>query len=125
MIRAGTRSQQRNGPILMSDSGRVSGHDTAPPTDSRFTAELDVTGLLCPIPVLRARRVLDDLKPGELLLVIASDPASVQDMPAFCKMAGHKLNMATRSSDRYMFEIEKRLTAPTDDTVAEPIRRVT
>ncbi|MBL4788182.1 MAG: sulfurtransferase TusA family protein [Kordiimonadaceae bacterium] len=86
---------------------------------------MDVTGLLCPIPVLRARRVLDDLKPGELLLVIASDPASVQDMPAFCKMAGHRLNMATKSENKYMFEIEKRQAAPTDDLIADPIRRAT
>jgi len=92
-------------------------------TENHFAEELDVTGLLCPIPVLRARRVLDNMQAGELLLVKASDPASVQDMPAFCKMAGHKLHMARIESDTYLFEIEKGQKRPTDDTEAAPIRR--
>jgi tRNA 2-thiouridine synthesizing protein A len=92
-------------------------------TDSRFTKELDVTGQLCPMPILRARRVLDDMEIGELLLVIASDPATVQDMPAFCKMTGHKLHMARVDDDKYLFEIEKRDERPDDEIEAEPIRR--
>lgn len=76
-------------------------------TDERFAARLDVTGMRCPMPVLRARRKLDDLTPGDMLLVIASDPAVVQDMPAFCSMAGHTLVMARVEEDRYLFEIRK------------------
>lgn len=76
-------------------------------TDERFAARLDVTGMLCPMPVLRARRKLDDLKTGDLLLVIASDPAVVQDMPAFCSMTGHTLVMARIENGKYLFEIEK------------------
>lgn len=68
---------------------------------------LDVTGLLCPIPVLRARRVLDTMKVGERLRVKASDPAAVHDMPAFCTMAGHKLVTARQTGSIIMFEIEK------------------
>ena len=90
---------------------------------TRFIQELDVTGLLCPLPVLRARRVLDNMKTGELLLVKASDPASVHDMPAFCKMTGHKLHMAHIEDGSYVFEIEKGDQCPTDDIEAEPIRR--
>ncbi len=75
-------------------------------------AKLDVTGLLCPMPVLRARRFLDNLNAGEILQVTASDPASVQDMPAFCKMTGHKLLMARAEDDTYIFEIEKREKEP-------------
>ncbi len=71
------------------------------------TITLDVTGLLCPMPVLRARRMLDELCPGDKLVVTASDPASVQDMPAFCAMAGHKLLIARESGDQFIFEIEK------------------
>lgn len=76
-------------------------------TDERFAARLDVSGMLCPMPVLRARRKLDDLSPGDLLLVIATDPAAVQDMPAFCTMAGHTLVMASVDGDKYLFEIRK------------------
>lgn len=68
---------------------------------------LDVTGLLCPLPVLRARRTLDNLKQGDTLVVTASDPASVQDMPAFCSMAGHKLVIAYEADGAFIFEIEK------------------
>jgi len=92
-------------------------------SNTRFAQELDVTGLLCPLPVLRARRVLDNMKAGELLLVKASDPASVHDMPAFCKMTGHKLHMAHVEGGSYVFEIEKATQRPTDDIEAEPIRR--
>lgn len=80
----------------------------------RFAKELDVTGHLCPMPILRARRVLDDMQAGELLLVIASDPATVRDMPAFCTMTGHKLHMASVEGEKYLFEIEKSDTRPED-----------
>ncbi len=79
---------------------------------------LDVTGQLCPIPVLRTRRVLDDMQEGDKLLVKASDPAAVQDMPAFCKMVGHTLHMARVAGETYLFEIEKKTgseqTAPSN-----------
>ena len=91
--------------------------------DSRFAKELDATGLLCPMPVLRTRRLLDDMAAGELLLVKASDPASVQDMPAFCKMSGNRLRMAHVENGVYLFEIEKGLSRPTDETEASPIRQ--
>lgn len=71
------------------------------------TELLDVTGLLCPMPVLRARRLLDQLNRGDKLIVTASDPASVQDMPAFCSMAGHKLLIARETGNHFIFEIEK------------------
>lgn len=76
-------------------------------TQDQFAARLDVSGMLCPMPVLRARRKLDDLKTGDMLLVIATDPAVVQDMPAFCSMAGHTLVMARQEDDKYLFEIRK------------------
>ena len=68
---------------------------------------LNVTGLLCPIPVLRTRRALDSMQVGEKLTITASDPASVHDMPAFCKMAGHKLLMAHETAGVITFEVEK------------------
>ena len=72
-----------------------------------FDATLDATGLACPMPVLRTRRKLDELKAGEMLLVIASDPASMHDMPAFCSMAGHTLLMAHSKDGKFYYEIRK------------------
>ena len=50
---------------------------------------LDVTGLRCPLPVLRAGRALRDLAPGDELLVLATDPMAELDMRHFCATGGH------------------------------------
>ena len=63
--------------------------------------------MLCPLPVLRARRKLDELDTGDILVVTATDPASVQDMPAFCSMAGHQLLIAREDNNSFIFEIKK------------------
>lgn len=52
---------------------------------------LDATGLLCPLPVLKARKRLGALAPGAVLKVLADDPAAVVDIPHFCSEAGHEL----------------------------------
>lgn len=54
-------------------------------------AELDATGLLCPLPVLKARKRLKALDSGDRLIVLTDDPAALIDIPHFCKEAGHDL----------------------------------
>ncbi len=56
-----------------------------------YDAELDATGLLCPLPVLKARKRLGPLQSGQTLRVLADDPAAVVDIPHFCAEAGHAL----------------------------------
>ncbi len=56
-----------------------------------WDAELDATGFLCPLPVLKARKRLLALAPGEVLRVLADDPAARIDMPHFCAEQGHAL----------------------------------
>jgi tRNA 2-thiouridine synthesizing protein A len=58
-----------------------------PPAD----AELDARGLLCPLPVLKARKRLVALAPGQVLRMLSTDPAAVVDVPHFCAEAGHEL----------------------------------
>ncbi len=53
--------------------------------------DLDATGLLCPLPVLKARKRLKALSAGDTLHVLADDPAAMVDMPHFCNEAGHIL----------------------------------
>ena len=55
------------------------------------TAELDARGLKCPLPVLRARKAIKPLAAGDVLKMLATDPAALQDLSAFCKVTGHKL----------------------------------
>jgi tRNA 2-thiouridine synthesizing protein A len=56
-----------------------------------WDAELDASGLLCPLPVLRARKRLRAMAPGQVLRLIATDPAAVVDVPHFCREGGHDL----------------------------------
>jgi tRNA 2-thiouridine synthesizing protein A len=60
-----------------------------------FDEDLDASGLLCPLPVLKARKRLKTMPPGAVLRVRATDPAAVVDMPHFCAEAGHELLSAT------------------------------
>lgn len=60
-------------------------------TDMTPHAHLDATGLLCPLPVLKARKRLQSLAVGQTLRIEADDPAAVVDVPHFCAEAGHDL----------------------------------
>ena len=53
--------------------------------------EVDALGLLCPLPVLKARKRLMALAPGQVLSLLADDPAAGVDVPHFCREAGHHL----------------------------------
>jgi tRNA 2-thiouridine synthesizing protein A len=52
---------------------------------------LDVTGSLCPIPAIRTKRLLDDMTPGQILEVLASDPLAEMDLAVVCQRGGHEL----------------------------------
>ncbi|MFX4297977.1 MULTISPECIES: sulfurtransferase TusA family protein [Roseobacteraceae] len=68
---------------------------------------LDATGLLCPLPVLKARKRLHPLAVGDTLTVQADDPAAVIDMPHFCAEAGHDLVSADVSGAVQVYVIRK------------------
>lgn len=69
---------------------------------------LDVQGLSCPLPVLKANKALRALPPGALLRVLATDPASVADFAAFCRETGHGLEEWAEAGGVYRFAIRKR-----------------
>ncbi|MFN0194709.1 MAG: sulfurtransferase TusA family protein [Aestuariivirga sp.] len=69
--------------------------------------ELDVSGLLCPLPVLKARKRLLAMPQGQVLKVIATDPMSAIDMPHFCSEAGHELVSQTLDGGKYLFRIRR------------------
>jgi tRNA 2-thiouridine synthesizing protein A len=72
------------------------------------TLEYDATGLLCPLPVLRANRKMRELSAGDLLKVRATDPAAEQDFPAYCRQTGHELVSTSREGEVLVFVIRKR-----------------
>ena len=69
---------------------------------------LDVKGLACPLPVLRAKRALKDMPPGDVLRVLATDPGALKDIPAFCAQTGHQLlGTNTEQPGLYVFDIKR------------------
>jgi tRNA 2-thiouridine synthesizing protein A len=52
---------------------------------------IDARGLTCPLPILRAKKGLRLVEPGEVLTVLATDPSSVKDFGSFCRQTGHEL----------------------------------
>lgn len=68
---------------------------------------LDATGLLCPLPVLKARKRLKSLKDGAILQVLADDPAAIVDVPHFCAEAGHALVSHSDDGPHQVYLIRK------------------
>lgn len=68
---------------------------------------LDFTGLKCPLPVLKARRALKSLATGQLVEIIADDPASPIDFEHFCETSGHKLERQSEQDGLFTFLIRK------------------
>ena len=65
---------------------------------TKITTTLDLCGLKCPLPVLKARRAIKDMSAGDVLEVIADDPAAQLDFPHFCETQGHELIKADQDA---------------------------
>jgi tRNA 2-thiouridine synthesizing protein A len=76
--------------------------------EPRLIRRLDASGLTCPLPVLKARKLLASMRPGDRVELISTDAASALDVPVFCHQAGHSLLEERRESGRWIFLIEKR-----------------
>ena len=68
---------------------------------------LDCVGLYCPEPVFRTRQAIDKLGVGEVLEVIADDPASEEDIPRLVKRLGLELIEMRKEKDQFRFIIKK------------------
>ncbi len=70
--------------------------------------ELDARGLNCPLPILRAKKALNDLGGGQTLRIIATDPGSVKDFQAFAKQTGNELLESSETGGEFVFLIKKK-----------------
>ena len=68
---------------------------------------LDLTGLKCPLPVLKVRRVIKDMPAGAELVVLADDPAAPLDFEHFCQTGGHQLVESLVSDGVFTMRIVK------------------
>jgi tRNA 2-thiouridine synthesizing protein A len=73
---------------------------------------LDVKGLNCPLPVLKANRALRGLHPGDKLRVLATDRAAIADFRAFCRETGHDLLSFSEEGGIFSFTIRRRPDRP-------------
>lgn len=68
---------------------------------------IDTRGLRCPIPVLKASKVLESMKPGELMKLYSTDPSTKIDIPRLVERTGDKLISLEEENDVFVFVIQK------------------
>ncbi len=68
--------------------------------------ELDAKNILCPMPVIRTQDKVNTLQQGDKLKVVCTDPGALNDIPAWCRINGHKVLEATQSDDEVILLIE-------------------
>ena len=77
-------------------------------TAAHIDKTLDVKGLNCPLPILRAKKALADMESGQTLRIVATDPGAVKDFAAFCRQTGNPLVSSTETPSEFTFVIAKR-----------------
>ncbi|AJY50237.1 MULTISPECIES: sulfurtransferase TusA [Halomonadaceae] len=71
-----------------------------------FDVVLDTSGLYCPEPIMLMHNKVRDMTSGQVLKVIATDPATTRDVPKFCQFLGHELlEQDTASESNYLYFI--------------------
>ena len=71
-----------------------------------MTERLDARGLLCPLPVIRVQDRVRELAAGDVLEVAATDAGALHDIPAWCRVHGHRLLEAGEDGEEFRFRIE-------------------
>lgn len=69
--------------------------------------KLDLIGLKCPLPVIRTRKALSRMRPGQRLEVHCTDPLSVIDIPNLIRETGDRVEISEHSRERIVFVVEK------------------
>jgi tRNA 2-thiouridine synthesizing protein A len=68
---------------------------------------LDLKGLLCPLPVLRANKATRNLSPGTIIEVLVTDPQAPKDFEAFCETAGHEFIQCSEQDGFFVIRFRK------------------
>ena len=70
--------------------------------------EVDARGLNCPLPILRTKKTLNDMQSGQVVRVLATDPASVRDFQAFSRQTGNELLEHGEQDSVFWFLLRRR-----------------
>jgi tRNA 2-thiouridine synthesizing protein A len=73
-----------------------------------FDKELDARGLNCPLPILRAKKALNDMQSGQVLKILATDPGAVKDFQAFSKQTGNELLSHDAAQKEFIFYMKRK-----------------
>ena len=73
-----------------------------------FDKELDARGLNCPLPILRAKKALNEMQSGQVLKIVATDPGSVKDFQAFSKQTGNELLSHAVAQKEFTFFMKRK-----------------
>ncbi len=68
---------------------------------------LDTKRLLCPMPVIRLGEIIEKIDTGDTIQIIATDPGVLHDIPAWCKVHGHKILACDKKNDEIILMVEK------------------
>ena len=68
---------------------------------------LDASGLSCPLPIVKTKKEIDSMAPGQVLEVISTDPGSKNDMTAWCKRTGNELLESSEEGGKFKFYVKK------------------
>jgi tRNA 2-thiouridine synthesizing protein A len=68
--------------------------------------ELDATGLLCPMPVIKTQDKTQELNKGDTLVVYCTDPGAINDVSAWCRINGHKVLKALQEDEQIIIKLE-------------------
>jgi tRNA 2-thiouridine synthesizing protein A len=75
--------------------------------DNVFDLELDLSGLSCPLPLLKTKQALNKMANGQTLKVLATDPGSERDFQVFTEQSGNKLLEMQHLNGKFCYLIEK------------------
>ena len=73
-----------------------------------FHIELDASGLNCPLPLLRLKKTLITMSSGEVVKVIATDPAAHLDFGVYAEQTGHRIIQSIKEAERQIFYFKKK-----------------
>jgi tRNA 2-thiouridine synthesizing protein A len=73
-----------------------------------FDFEVDASGLNCPLPLLRLKKILKEMTGGDVVKVIATDPAAHLDFGVYSDQSGHKIVNFIKESEQQIFYIKKK-----------------
>jgi tRNA 2-thiouridine synthesizing protein A len=74
----------------------------------KYDQELDASHLTCPLPILRAKNVIEGMASGEILRVITTEPGAIKDFEAFTRQTGHTLLEFTEQEGHFYFLLQKK-----------------